>query len=192
VGQSQTEPSAADLRSFLRGKLPEYMLPEVFVTLPELPLTANGKLNRKALPQPGTEMERGEGEGYVAPRNPIEELVAQIWAGVLRVDRVGAEDNFFALGGHSLRATQIAARVNKAFHVDVPLRELFENPTVARLAATIERRIQGKGRTEAPPVVPFSPTPSNGSGLLNNWCRGSQLTVFPVHSVYAGRWMDPF
>ncbi|MCI0362343.1 MAG: amino acid adenylation domain-containing protein [Phycisphaerales bacterium] len=122
-----------DLRSYLKTKLPEYMLPSAFVVMNALPLTPNAKLDRKALPAPEYRSE----ESFVAPRTPTEDRLAAIWGEVLKLDRVGIHDNFFDLGGHSLLATQVIARLRKTFSVDVQLRALFESPTVVGLSALI-------------------------------------------------------
>src|SRR5439155_11287711 len=130
---------AAELRAYLKRELPDFMVPSAFVLLDALPLTPNGKLDRKALPPPDL-AGQSQDDGFVAPRTPVEEALARIWAEVLRVDQIGVNDNFFALGGHSLLATQLIARMHDAFEVDLPLRSLFEAPTVAGLAAAIARR----------------------------------------------------
>ncbi|SAM34599.1 non-ribosomal peptide synthetase [Pseudomonas sp. 1 R 17] len=124
------------IKQRLRAELPEYMVPLHWLWLERLPLNANGKLDRKALP----ELEIGQlhSQDYLAPRNELENTLAAIWAEVLKVDRVGVQDNFFELGGHSLLATQIASRVQKTLQRDVPLRAMFECSTVAELAAYIE------------------------------------------------------
>ncbi len=115
-------------------------MPSVFTELASLPLTANGKVDRAALPAPdGARPELG-GE-YVAPSTPAEELLAGIWAQVLGVERVGATDSFFELGGHSLLATQVIARAREAFATEIPLSALFDRPTVRELAQVIEDRI---------------------------------------------------
>jgi amino acid adenylation domain-containing protein len=135
--QAEAAPTANELRGLLKEKLPEYMVPGAFVFLEAMPLTASGKVNRRALPAP----EIGAGAAateYVAPRTPLEELIAGLWAEVLGVERVGVHDNFFALGGHSLLATQLVSRVRGHFAVELPLRNLFETPTVAGLAERIE------------------------------------------------------
>jgi len=123
------------LRTLIRATMPEYMVPAHFVRLDKLPLTPNGKVDRKALPA----LERsGSESGYVAPRTPTEEIVAGIWAEVLKLERVGIEDNLFELGGHSLLATQVISRVRQALSVELPLRELFAAPTIAGLSLRIE------------------------------------------------------
>jgi acyl carrier protein len=112
------------------------MLPSVYVVLDKLPLTPHGKVDRQALPRPeGTERELDV--PFVAPRNAIEEVLAEVFGEVLRVERVGVNDNFFDLGGHSLLATQLVSRVRKDFQPDLPLRKIFEAPTVAALAALL-------------------------------------------------------
>ena len=124
------------IKQHLRAELPEYMVPLHWLWLDRLPLNANGKLDRKALP----ELEIGQlhSQDYLAPRNELETTLAAIWAEVLKVERVGVEDNFFELGGHSLLATQIASRVQKTLQRDVPLRAMFECSTVSQLAEYIE------------------------------------------------------
>ncbi|HBL27309.1 MAG TPA: non-ribosomal peptide synthetase, partial [Acidobacteria bacterium] len=124
-----------ELRTFLLERLPEFMVPAHFVTLDALPLAPNGKVDRAALPVP--DRSHTAAAGLVPPSGPAEEKVAEIWAEVLRLDRVGAHDNFFELGGHSLIATQVLARLEDAFGIDLPLRDLFEYPTVAGLAERI-------------------------------------------------------
>jgi len=125
---------AAELRSYLAARLPAYMIPSAFVVLDALPLTSNGKIDRRALPAPG--MPASEAI-FVAPRDENEELLAGIWAEVLRRERIGIHDIFFEIGGHSLLATQVLARMRKVFGVELPLRALFETPTVADLAARV-------------------------------------------------------
>jgi amino acid adenylation domain-containing protein len=126
-----------ELRSFLAERLPDYMVPARFVLLDALPLTPNGKLDRAALPAPdGVRLEAVA--DYVAPRVPLEGELAEIWAELLDVDEVGVHDDFFTeLGGHSLLATQLVSRLRETFEIDLPLRALFEAPTVARLAAVL-------------------------------------------------------
>ncbi|MUG92160.1 amino acid adenylation domain-containing protein [Scytonema sp. UIC 10036] len=129
-------PTVNELRRFLRKTLPEYMIPSVFTMLEALPLAPNGKLDRRLLSvlnltRPDLE------EAFVAPRNPVEETLAEIWAEVLGLEKVGIHDNFFDLGGHSLMVTQIISRIRKAFDVEISLRSLFETPTIADLVVII-------------------------------------------------------
>ncbi|MCP4663182.1 MAG: amino acid adenylation domain-containing protein [bacterium] len=154
VSGREEAPAVRDLRAFLEQRLPAYMLPAAFVAVDALPRLASGKvdraaLGRRALPEGSAE------EGWVAPRNPREELLAGIWAEVLRRGRVGVHDNFFALGGHSLLATKVLSRARRELGVTLPLRAIFERPTVAALAehvATAPRPDQGP---EAPPLRPL-------------------------------------
>ncbi|HVR96999.1 MAG TPA: amino acid adenylation domain-containing protein, partial [Thermoanaerobaculia bacterium] len=134
-----------ELRRFLRERLPEYMVPAAFVWLEALPLTPNGKVDLRSLPAPEAARPALE-PAPVAPRTPVEEVVAAIWSDVLGLERVGAEDNFFALGGHSLVATRVTSRLREALGVEVPLRDLFEAPTVSGLAGRVERALRaGQG-----------------------------------------------
>ncbi len=149
VAQPGTGVNARDFRTFLETKLPGYMIPASFVMMDSLPLTPNGKVDRKALPAPGLEPADDQ---PVAPRTPTEEILANIWADVLRARTVGTKDNFFALGGHSLLATQVLSRVRSAFHVNLPLKSLFEYPTLHELSNVIEKE-RGKGRASSTPEV---------------------------------------
>ena len=128
-----------ELRNFLRQKLPDYMIPSAFVSLDSLPLTPNGKIDRRALPAPDSERPVAE-DSYVAPRNSIEEVLAGIWCEILGLKEVGIHDNFFELGGHSLLATQVMSRLRKVFEIEIPLRTLFESPTVEELAFALLQR----------------------------------------------------
>jgi len=140
------------LREFINQKLPEYMVPSAFVILDTIPLTPNGKIDRKALPAPDGEINR-EGE-YIAPRTPREEIIANIFAQVLNVQNVGIHDNFFTLGGHSLLATQLISRLRTAFDVEIPIREIFAAPTVVELDQTLtEFRNTDRGLI-LPPIQP--------------------------------------
>ncbi|MGZ4134728.1 MAG: amino acid adenylation domain-containing protein, partial [Tumebacillaceae bacterium] len=139
------------LRERLQAHLPPYMVPSAFVFLDVFPLNANGKIDARALPEPTYSRE----SSFVAPSTPVEELVAGIWADVMRLEQVGVQDDFFTLGGHSLLATQVISRINAAFGFEVPLAKLFEFPTVAGLAAFIEREQAGKSEaSQAPQIVP--------------------------------------
>ena len=144
-----------ELRSLLRQRLPEYMVPAHFVELERLPLTANGKVDRKALPRPeGTASEKEE--AYTAPRTVVEEILANIWAEFLTVERVSIDDNFFDLGGHSLRAMQVISRVRQVFAVELSVRGLFEHPTIASLAESINEELKGSGKLKSAPRAPLS------------------------------------
>lgn len=128
--------AASELRHFLQERLPDYMIPSAFMMLRALPLTPNGKVDREALPVPGMAKRDLQG-AFVAPRNRIEQTLARIWEETLHLDQVGMNDNFFDLGGDSLLATQAISRARDTFHADVPMRALFENPTVSGLAVQI-------------------------------------------------------
>jgi len=136
VANPEQIPSQVELRRFLQGRLPEYMVPASFVFLDTLPLNPNGKIDRHALPAPHTS-DLGLSTNFVPPQNATEEVLANIWVKVLRLEQVGIHDNFFELGGHSLLATQVMSRVRKAFQIEMPLQILFENPTIASLAQAI-------------------------------------------------------
>jgi acyl carrier protein len=138
----------AELGSYLREHLPEYMVPSQFVVLPELPTNSSGKIDRNALPDP-VEVTTSK-PAFVAPRNENEAVVAKIWAEVLGVNRVGVEDNFFTLGGHSLLATRILSRVNNALQVEIPLDSLFRGGTVAHLVETAQ---QSKSLGQSTPLA---------------------------------------
>jgi amino acid adenylation domain-containing protein len=142
---------AGTLRTHLKQRLPEYMVPFAYVVLDALPLTPNGKVDRKALPEPDSESATHRRE-YVAPRTPVEQTLATLWSEVLRHDGPGVLDDFFELGGHSLLATQLVSRIRDAFQVELPLRELFESPTVARLAQRVEAARARAPGTQAPPL----------------------------------------
>lgn len=131
------------LREHLQQRLPRYMVPSQFVVLENLPKTPNGKVDRKGLPDPA----RSAGQGR-EPQNETEEMLAAIWAQVFHLEKVGVEENFFDLGGHSLLATQVMSRVRQMFSVELPLRNLLENPTIAGLAVQLDKAT----RTTAPPL----------------------------------------
>ena len=145
--------TAAGLRRWLLGLLPEYMVPAAFVSLESLPLTPNGKIDRRALPDPAR-ARLFDTADFVPPRGPVEEMVAAGWGAVLGLERVGAHDNFFDLGGHSLLATQVVSRLRAEFGADIPLRALFEAPTVAGLAERIEATRRGHAQRDAAPIEP--------------------------------------
>jgi acyl carrier protein len=116
------------------------MVPSVFIPLEALPLTPNGKVDRQRLPAPGGFRPTSDG-AYVAPRSALEETLAEIWAGVLEIERIGVHDNFFDIGGHSLKATQVVSKLRQELQVDLPVRSLFEAPTVARLSVALVRHL---------------------------------------------------
>ena len=143
---------ARTLRDYLKQKLPEYMVPSAFVVMDSLPLTPSGKVDRKALPAP--ESARGEfSERLRLPRTAHEETLARVWKEVLSEDEVGIDDNFFELGGHSLLATQVMSRVRQTFEVELPLRNLFERPTIRELAENIEEAMLEEQAPKPPPLV---------------------------------------
>ena len=130
TGSDQT---VSELRTSLRTQLPEYMVPSLFIRLDTMPLTPNGKIDRKSLPAPDSQLSQSD-HPYVAPRTPTEELIADVWKEVLNQDKIGINDNFFDLGGHSLQATRVLTRLSQSTQIDIPLRTFFENPTVEELA----------------------------------------------------------
>ena len=136
VGKHQVAVDTDELRSSLKGRLPEYMVPGAIVVLERMPLTVNEKIDRTALPRP--ERSIAEASSYVQPRHKLDEKVAAIWADALKVPRIGIHDNFFELGGHSLLATRIISRMRSELETDLTLRMLFENPTVAAMSDAIE------------------------------------------------------
>ncbi|HEU4884351.1 MAG TPA: non-ribosomal peptide synthetase, partial [Longimicrobium sp.] len=125
-----------EMRGHLRERLPEYMVPTAFMPLEEMPLTGSGKIDRRALPAPETGEEPAD--ELVAPRNIVEDMLAEIWTEVLRRERVGVTQNFFELGGHSLLATQVLVRIRDTFEVEIPIRVFFQDPTISGLASAIE------------------------------------------------------
>lgn len=146
-------PSVSELRRFLQKKLNDYMIPSAFVLLKSLPLMANGKLNREAVPD--ADKSRPELDTpFIAPRTPLEKKLAQIWAHVLSLDRVGLKDSFFDLGGHSLSATRIVSQLVKQFRLEIPLQCLFESPTVAEMAAVVaEHQAKKIGKSELEQIL---------------------------------------
>jgi amino acid adenylation domain-containing protein len=141
-----------ELRSFLQRRLPEYMIPAQFVELQKLPLTPNGKVDRKALPRP---QRIARQEEYIRPRTAVEEMLANIWAELLAVERVSIHDNFFELGGHSLRAMQVISRLRQVFALELPVRRLFEYPTIAGLAECINAELKQGNQALTPRPVPI-------------------------------------
>jgi acyl carrier protein len=139
VAQDGTALESRELRTYLKAKLPDYMVASAFVFMDALPLTPNGKVDWRRLP--AAELVQRD---FVAPRTPIEELLAQIWSDVLKLDKVGIHDNFFDLGGHSLLATQVVSRLRKFYKFEIPLRMLFEASTLEELATMITMQQAGQ------------------------------------------------
>jgi acyl carrier protein len=137
LDQATGQQLVLQLKEYLRQRVPEYMVPSALLVLERLPLTASGKVARQELPAPETTGGRWGRGPYVAPQTAVEEVLAGIWAEVLKVTEVGRDENFFALGGHSLLATQVVSRVQELFKLRISLRAMFETPTVAGLAASL-------------------------------------------------------
>ena len=171
-------PTAGDLRRFLAGRLPPFMVPSAFVRLDALPLTPNGKVDRPALPAPA--YDRPDlSTPRTAPRTPTERTVVAIWSDVLGIADLGVDDDFFELGGHSLLATQVVARAREAFAGEIPLGAIFEHPTVAGLAAVIDARVAG--RVAVPPLLP-QPRPPGARfplSLAQEQMLGLELAASP-------------
>jgi amino acid adenylation domain-containing protein len=142
----------SELQKWMRNKLPEHMVPAAFVPLASIPLTPNGKVDRAALPSDEVNAQRGS--TFVAPRDETEQTIAGIWSEVLHVEKVGAYDHFFELGGHSLLGAQVISRLRRSFQVDIPLRALFEEPTVAGLAVAVEKAKASGAVIRTPLIVP--------------------------------------
>lgn len=138
-GNGRAELPMNDLREYLLSRLPEYMVPAAYVQLEKIPLNHSGKIDRKNLPPPEADTPEQE---YVGPRNPTEETLCRLWQELLRRERVGIHDNFFNIGGHSLMAAQLATRIRGNLNVDIPLRTVFESPTIAQLAQSIGEVLQ--------------------------------------------------
>jgi acyl carrier protein len=127
------------LRSWLKEQLPDYMVPSAFISLAEIPLTPNGKVDRKRLPKPQTSTRAGS-TPTALPRNRLEEQLAEVWSEILRVDRVGIRDNFFDLGGHSLLLIRVHSRLRQELDADIAVIDLFRYPTIESMASWLDRR----------------------------------------------------
>ncbi|HEY0606711.1 MAG TPA: condensation domain-containing protein, partial [Herpetosiphonaceae bacterium] len=149
--RSGGEGLSSTFRRHLAERLPSYMVPSAVVIMDQLPSTTSGKLDRRALPLPN--LGKTEASNYVAPRDSVETTLAQIWHDVLGVERAGVHDNFFELGGHSLLVMQVIARIRDTFAVDLPPRSLFETPTIAGIAVTIEQALTHEQPFHLPPIT---------------------------------------
>ena len=174
VPRAAAELEVAELRRWLQAELPEYMVPSAFVMLEALPLSSNGKIDRKALPDPGPGPLDSVAE-YVAPRNPLEETLARVWAEVLELERVGVHDNFFDLGGHSLQSVQLVSRLTAALNRPVSVKTVFLAPTVAAMAEVLEREAVAAGSGDR--------LHGNGDApaALARWLLESEPAVLPEH-----------
>ena len=155
VNEPEYDHNAVELRDYLRATLPAFMIPTVFVRLAEFPLTPNGKVDRKCLPAP--EDESGAAARYVAPRSTVENAIVKIWQTLLKVERVGIYDNFFDLGGHSLLAMQLISEIELAFQIELPLRTIFEQPTIAGLAESIAASHQSELVSQSESLIEIRP-----------------------------------
>ena len=184
VAGQEPVPTSSDLRRFLTSILPASMLPSAYVCLDALPLMPNGKIERRAL----LALDQARptlAEAYVSPRTPLEEVVAGIWISVLKVEHVGMYDNFFDVGGHSLLAMQVIARLRDALHVEVPVRVLFDTPTVAEITQHIEALRQAE---PAAPPLPIGPRPQQGMAPLSVvqaqvWVFDQILSGLPLFNI---------
>ncbi|CAM2066524.1 Amino acid adenylation domain-containing protein [Sulfidibacter corallicola] len=178
------------LRAYLAQRLPEYMVPSGFVLLDRLPLTANGKVDRKALVHRAVEKRERQGH-WVAPRGVVEEVLASVWQEILGLDRVGCHDSFFELGGHSLLATRLVARVRAAFSVEISVRDVFDRPTLAALARSVEQRRSTsptveetpRSSSDAPPRLHFA---QRRMWLLEQLDGGSARYLMPAAVLLEG------
>ncbi|HZH14797.1 MAG TPA: condensation domain-containing protein, partial [Archangium sp.] len=184
VSHSGQSLEAHALRSFLQQRLPEYMVPSAFVSLSALPLSSNGKVDKRPLPLPEAP---SSADTYIAPRTPTEERLASLWAQVLRVERVGLHDDFFALGGHSLLATQLISRVRASFGIELPVRAFFEAPTVWSLAARIDAASASQQSPRLPAIepVPRSETPPLSFAQQRLWFLSQLEPASPFYNIPA-------
>ena len=151
VGEQSSLLTVDEMRNYLKSRVPDYMVPNYFLLLDSLPLTANGKLDRNALPPPETLAERMD-KHFLFPRTSVEAILTSIWQDILKVEKVSIDGDFFDLGGHSLLATQVISRIRAVFHVDLPLRTIFESPTVMDLSSHIESALKSQTHNQAPPI----------------------------------------
>ncbi|MDQ0418594.1 amino acid adenylation domain-containing protein/non-ribosomal peptide synthase protein (TIGR01720 family) [Croceifilum oryzae] len=187
------EGSIGAWRDHLKSQLPNYMVPAHFVELDEMPLTPNGKIDRKALPKP---VGQSVSEDMVLPRTPAEELVASVWSQVLGVEGISVYDSFFERGGHSLLATQVVSRLQEAFQIEIPLRELFEYSTVEALAKRLDQLRQGDRKREIPPLMPVERGETSSLSyaqqrlwFVDQFMPNSTLYNMPMVCRLTGNWM---
>jgi amino acid adenylation domain-containing protein len=152
VADSSLNNTPDELRRYLKQQLPDFMVPSAVVLLTKIPLNANGKVDRQALPEP----ESVPALEFVAPKNAMEEGVAQVWQEVLRRERISTDENFFDLGGHSLMATQVISRIRDRFHVELPIRAIFQSPTIEGLAKSVTTAANSGAQTSEPAIVRVS------------------------------------
>jgi len=181
IPEGEQAPSVSVLRQHVKEKLPDYMVPNAFVMLAKFPLTPNGKMDRRALPAPEHTRPELE-ETYVAPRTPVEQSLAEIWANVLGVERVGVNDNFFELGGNSLLAVKLFVRIRQWSSIDLPLATLFRSPTIRALAELLKPSsatvtISGETKSEIPSPV------QQWRSLVPIQPEGKRLPLFLIHAV---------
>ncbi|NET13338.1 MAG: amino acid adenylation domain-containing protein, partial [Okeania sp. SIO1H6] len=166
IVSSEKSLNSKDLRPYLQSKLPEYMVPSVFVLLETIPLTPNGKIDRKVLPAPDIDLTNTD--EYIPPQTPTQEILAKIFAEILEVTKIGIHDNFFNLGGHSLLATQVISRIRQSLAIEIPLKTLFESPTVEQLDKSIEQLTENSTTLQIPVIQPL---PRNGESLPLSWAQ---------------------
>ena len=157
----------AELRRHLQERLPDYMIPTAFVVLEQIPLTPSGKIDRRALPSADA-AQRDLAGRFVPPRTPTEKSLAEIWRRVLGIERVGIDSNFFELGGHSLLATQVNSQIRAVLRAEVPLRVLFEAPTIANLAAWIDEHCVAQPNAGVAAIEPSERTALNPDELSDD------------------------
>ena len=155
-GESEREVDLTRIREYLKERLPGYMVPSLFVQIDEIPLTPSGKVDRKRLPKP-EDVRMDATSGYEAPRTPVEEIIVGLWSEVLGIEHIGVFDNFFDLGGHSLKATQLLSKLRQTFEIELPLREIFENPTVAGNAEAVTSALESREGEETAPEIEIIP-----------------------------------
>jgi thioesterase domain-containing protein/acyl carrier protein len=179
VPEKEVTPTSSQLRQYLKAKLPEYMVPSAFVILESLPLTANGKVDRRALPAPSN---HGSSDTFVSPRNTLELQLAQIWSKVLKVDNVGVKDNFFDLGGHSLLVPYLMAQIQQQFGKNIPLAALFQNPTIEQLVTVVQKDADASAWS---PLVALQPNGSHPPLFCLPGAGGNPFYLYKLAGCFA-------